>query len=130
MQIQLNRVIIILLCTILGFFTAIQIKNVQEDYSFVSLRTIIDLQNLVRREKEELSNISELILSNKSRFLEYETAIKEGRSIKDVLIKEHEEFKMISGFSDLEGPGIVVRLSDSDRELYEWEDPNNVMYMI
>ncbi len=127
MKTQLSKIIIIFLCTILGFFTVIQIKNVQEDYSFVSLRTIMDLQNLIKSEKEEISNISELVISSKNRLLEYETAIKEGGSIKDVLAKEHDQFKMISGFVDLEGPGVVVMLSDSDRELYEWEDPNNVI---
>lgn len=127
MKTQLSKIIIIFLCAILGFFTVIQIKNVQEDYSFVSLRTIMDLQNLIKSEKEEISNISELVISSKNRLLEYEIAIKEGGSIKDVLAKEHDQFKMISGFVDLEGPGVVVMLSDSDRELYEWEDPNNVI---
>ncbi len=127
MKIQLNKVIIIFLCIILGFFIAIQTKNVQEDYSFVSLRTIADLQNLIKKEKEELNNISELIVSSKNKLLEYETAVSEGGSIKDVLAKEHDQFKTISGFVDLEGPGVIVWLSDSDRELYEWEDPNNVI---
>lgn len=127
MKMRLNKIIIIILCVVLGFFIAIQIKNVQEDYSFVSLRTIMDLQNLIKKEEEEISNISELIISSKNRLLEYETAISEGGSIRDVLAREHDQFKMISGFVDLEGPGIIVWLSDSNRELYEWEDPNNVI---
>lgn len=127
MKIQLNKVVVTSLCIILGFFMAIQIKNVQEDYSFVSLRTITDLQNLVKKETEELSNISELLASSKNRLAEYEEVVSQGGSIRDILKKEHDQFKMISGFVDLQGPGVIVRLSDSDRELYEWEDPNNVI---
>ncbi|MDI9475257.1 MAG: DUF881 domain-containing protein [Natronincolaceae bacterium] len=127
MKIRLNKIILLFLCVVLGFFIATQTKIVQGDYSFVSLRTIIDLQNLIKKEEEELSNISELIMSSKNRLLEYETAISEGGSIKDVLAKEHEQFKMTSGFVDLEGPGVIIWLSDSNRELYEWEDPNNVI---
>ncbi len=128
MKIQLNKIIIIiLLCTILGFFIAIQVKNVQGDYSFVSLKTITDLQNMVKREQEEVSNMKELIASNKSKLIEYENAIREGGSIKDVLKKENEQLKTISGFVDLEGPGVIIKLSDSERELYEWENPNDVI---
>lgn len=127
MKIQPNKIVILLLCIVLGFFMAIQTKNVQGDYDFVSLRTIMDLQNLIKKEKEELSSISELIMSNKNRLLEYEMAISKGGSIRDVLAKEHDQFKAIGGFMDLEGPGIIVWLRDSDRELYEWEDPNNVI---
>jgi len=127
MKIQFNKMIIVVLCIILGFFIAIQLKNVQGDYNFVSLNTIADLQNMVQREQGEISNIKELILSNKNKLIEYEKAILEGGSIKDVLEKENEQLKIISGFVDLEGPGIIIKLSDSERELYEWEDPNNVI---
>lgn len=127
MKIQLNKIIIILLCTILGFFIAIQVKNVQGDYSFVGLNTITDLQNMVKKEEEEVSNIKELIYSNKNKLLEYEKVLQEGGSIKDVLEKENEQLKTVSGFVDLEGPGVIVKLSDGTRELYEWEDPNNII---
>lgn len=115
------------MCIVLGFFIAIQTKNVEEDYNFVTVKTLTDLQSLIKKEKEELLNISELIATSKNRLSQYEQAVNEGGSIKDVLKKEHDQFKMISGFVDLEGSGLVVRLSDSERELYEWEDPNNVI---
>lgn len=127
MKIHFSKIIIVLLCSILGFFIAIQLKNVEGDYSFVSLRTINDLQNMVKKEQEEISNIKELISSNKSKLLEYEKAIEEGGTIRDVLEKESEQLKIISGFVDLEGPGIIIKLSDSERELYQGEDPNNLV---
>lgn len=127
MKIQLNKIIITLLCIILGLFIAIQLKNVEGDYDFVSLNTIADLQSMVKRQQDEVASIKELINSNKNKLAEYEKAISEGGSIKDVLNKENQQLKIISGFVDLEGPGIIIKLSDSNRELYEWEDPNNVI---
>ncbi len=127
MKTQLNKIVIIPLFIILGFFIAFQLKNVEGDYSFVTLNTIADLKNMVRREQEEVSNIKELIVSNKNKLIEYEKAIQEGGSIKDVLEKENQLLKTIGGFTDLEGPGVIIKLSDSERELYEWEDPNNLV---
>lgn len=127
MKIQPNKIIITLLCIILGLFIAIQLKNVEGDYDFVSLNTIADLQNMVKRQQDEVASIKELINSNKNKLAEYEKAISEGGSIKDVLNKENQQLKIISGFVDLEGPGVIIKLSDSNRELYEWEDPNNVI---
>lgn len=127
MKIQFSKIVITVLCAVLGFFIATQIKIVKDDYSFVSLNTITDLQNLVKKEKEEVLGIGELINANKNKLIEYEKAISEGGSIKDVLEKENKQIKTISGFMDVEGPGVIIKLSDSERELYEWEDPNSVI---
>jgi len=127
MKIQLNKVIITILCIILGAFIAIQLKNVQGDYSFVTLNTIADLQNMVKREQEEVSNLKEQISLNRNKLNEYEKAIQQGGSIKDVLDRENQLLKTISGFLDVEGAGIIIKVSDSERELYEFEDPNNII---
>lgn len=127
MKIQLNKMIITILCIILGAFIAIQLKNVQGDYSFVTLNTIADLQNMVKREQEEVSNLKEQIALNGNKLNEYEKAIQQGGSIKDVLEKENQLLKTISGFLDVEGAGIIIKVSDSERELYEFEDPNNII---
>ncbi len=127
MRIHLNKIIIILLCGILGFFISFQFKNLQNEYNFVGVNTISDLQNAIKKEEEEILNIKELISSSERKLVQYENALEEGGSIKNVLEKENKKLKKISGFIDLEGPGIILKLSDSDRKLNEWEDPNNLI---
>lgn len=123
----LSRIAILLTFIVLGFIITLQFRNVQEDYTFVSLKTISDLQAQINRETKEIENLKEFATSNRNRLQEYSDAIKTDGSIRDVLVNDLKNMKMISGFVDLEGPGIIVKLNDSERDLYEGENPNDVV---
>jgi len=119
--------LILIIFTLLGFGLTLQFKNTKEDYSFVSLKTINDLNNSVIKEKEEIKSLQELIQLKKKNLTEYEVAIQQEGSIKEVIVAEIATMKAITGFYDVEGPGVIVKLNDSERELYEWEDPNDLI---
>ncbi len=122
-----QKIVIGLMFCILGFTIVLQFKNISEDYSFVSVKTLNDLHGTIGKEKEEINNIRQLIVSNKSKLKEYQTALEEEGSIKDVLKNDIAMIRLMGGYEDVEGPGIVIKLSDSERELYEGEDPNNLV---
>lgn len=119
--------LLIIVFMLLGFSITLQFKNTGEDYNFVSVKTLNDLQNSINKEKEELKNLQELIQQKKKNLREYETAIKQDGSIQEVVKNEITLTQTITGFYDVEGPGIIVKLNDSQRELYEWEDPNSLI---
>ncbi|KAB3538581.1 DUF881 domain-containing protein [Alkaliphilus pronyensis] len=121
------RLKILIIFVLFGFFMTFQIKNVKEDYSFVSLKTMSDIQNEIDKELNEISNLKDLLIEREKRLNEYQKAIFEEGSIKDVLKTELDQVKMLAGVTDLQGPGIIVKLSDSTRELYEGEDPNDLL---
>lgn len=118
---------ILIIFVIFGFFVAFQVRNIEEDYSFVSLKTMSDLQDQVNRELDDIKNLRELVIEKENRLNEYKKALSEDGSIKDVLRSELDSVKMISGYTDIQGPGIIVKLSDSERELYEGENPNDLL---
>ncbi|SES64760.1 Uncharacterized conserved protein YlxW, UPF0749 family [Natronincola peptidivorans] len=122
-----QNTIIMLMFIILGFTIVLQFRNDSEDYSFISAKTLDDLQGAISKEREEINNIKRLIVSTEEKLNEYQRALEEEGSIKEVLINDINTMKLISGFTDVEGPGIVIRLSDSIRELYEGEDPNDLI---
>lgn len=110
-----------------GLLVTLQFKSVGTDYSFITIQTMSELQNAVRREQDELKQIQLLIEAQEAKLSNYESAIASEGSIQEILIQDIELMKIHSGYYDLEGPGVMVLLSDSDRELYEGEDPNNVI---
>lgn len=123
----IQNIIIILIFLGLGFILILQFKNVDKDYEFVTIKTMSELQNLVDKEREEIRNLEELITLKEKRLKEYEEAQNEEGSIIEVLQEEIQLMKMAGGFTDVEGPGVMILLSDSNRELREGEDPNNVI---
>lgn len=122
-----QKAIVTLMFCILGFTIVLQFRNDLEDYSFVSLKTLNDIQGSISKEKEEINNFKQLLVSAEEKLKEYQQALQEDGSIKDVLRSEIETMKLVSGFVDVEGPGIIIKLSDSERELYEGEDPNDLV---
>ncbi|GAB6088351.1 DUF881 domain-containing protein [Alkaliphilus crotonatoxidans] len=122
-----NQLILGTVFALLGFFITFQLIHMKDDYSFVSLKTINDLQNEITREKSEINNIKELIENHNSRLKDYQSAIENEGSISDVIKAEIETLKIIGGFTDLEGPGVTVKISDSERELYPWEEPKDLV---
>ncbi|NLM04582.1 MAG: DUF881 domain-containing protein [Clostridiales bacterium] len=122
-----QKIILSLMLCILSFTMVLQFTYVEEDYSFVSLKNIEDLKTAINKEEEEIKDLIALIEANKGKLREYGSALITEGSIQEVLRSEIDNMKAFSGFKDLEGPGITVKLQDSDRDLYEGEDPGNLV---
>lgn len=119
--------ILIFIFMLLGYGITLQFKIITQDYSFVNLKTMNELHNSLVKERGEIENLKKLIELKKMNLLEYETALKQEGSIVEVIKSEIINTKAITGFYDVEGPGVIVKLNDSERELQEWEDPNDLI---
>ncbi len=59
---------------------------------------------------------------------EYKEAKKNGNeSIQTLMQKELEEVKELSGYSTVTGPGITITMRDSERELKDGQNPNDLI---
>lgn len=112
---------------LIGLILAIQVKNLDENYHFISVKTISDLNMAIRKEKDEVEHLKNMIELQENRLRDYQSAIEGDGSINEILIQDIELMRMKSGYYDLEGPGVMVVLRDGERELYEGENPNNVI---
>ena len=122
-----NNLIIFAICFILTFLIVMQLRSVEDDFGHVTLKTITDLQKSVAAERQEISDVKRLIRQNEIKLAEYRKALEEDGSIRDVVENELRNVKVLLGMTDLEGPGIILKLSDSERDLYEGENPNDVI---
>lgn len=118
---------ILILCILLGFLIALQIKSVTGDYLYVPLKVIYDYKLSIESEKKEMENLQSVIEERRSFIENYEKLKSEGGLFKDALIEELENQKLVSGFKSVEGPGIVLTVNDGTRELIGDENPNNVL---
>ncbi len=118
---------ITIFCTIVGVLISLQIKNVSGDDLYIPLKEIHDYRLSIEAERKEIANLKEIIEVRTNSIKEYEKAIEEGGILEELMLEELKEKKIIAGFTDLEGPGIILILDDGTRELEEGEDPNNVL---
>ncbi|MCT4508532.1 MAG: DUF881 domain-containing protein [Tepidibacter sp.] len=110
---------------IIGIIIAINIKSINGSQTFVTLKTIKEIENQIEIERVEVENLNKLILDKKSNIAKYELEIEDTGSIKNIIEKESYDAKVITGFEDVLGEGVIVRISDSKRDIEEWEDEND-----
>jgi len=127
MEKKFNRLMIGITFMVLGFVVTFQVMHNRDDYSFISLKTVSDLQRDVTNGANEIKNLRELITVRDQRLKEYQNAVENEGSISDVLYTELQNLKIAAGLVDLEGPGITVKVSDSEREIFYWDDPNDLV---
>lgn len=118
---------ILVLCILLGFLISLQIKSVNGEYLYVPLETINGYKTAIKSEEKEIENLREVIKERKQRINEYFNIVEEGGKIKETMLKELEEQQLISGFTNVEGQGIILVVNDATRDLYEGENPNDVL---
>lgn len=117
----------IILNFIIGIVIAINIKNLSGNQTFVTLKTIQEVENQIEIERVEVENLKKLIFEKKSNIAKYELEIEDTGSIKNIIEEELDNVKRISGFEDVVGEGVIVTISDSKRAIQEWEDPNYLL---
>jgi uncharacterized protein YlxW (UPF0749 family) len=67
---------------------------------------------LVRQQEDALEALQAEIADLRGKMSEYETAAAQGRSSAETLAREVESYRMVLGLTPVEGPGVVVRLSE------------------
>ncbi|MCT4563783.1 MAG: DUF881 domain-containing protein [Maledivibacter sp.] len=121
------RLNILILTVILGILISFQFKSMNGDYEYVSLNEIQDFKKSLEKEKAEIIKLKTVIEDRKNKINEFRlTKIKDG-DITELLYREINDYKTISGLTDVYGPGVVVIMDDATRELYEGEDAADVL---
>ncbi len=122
------RVLLIFaICLIVGFSFSVQAKMVNGQHLFVSAKAITDLQTSIDSEKQDTERIQKLLAEAKISLAEYKNTYPSTEAFASTLKNEGNYYKMISGEFDIKGPGVVVTIDDGTRDLFEGEDPNNVL---
>ncbi|MBN2261020.1 MAG: DUF881 domain-containing protein [Clostridiales bacterium] len=118
---------IFILLVILGFLIVMQYKIAQTGMKYVSFRDIETLTNRIDSQNFENQKLKDKINSLNDQIINYESAIEETGNIESVLIEDIEIYGKISGVEALSGPGVVIIFTDSERQLLDDENPNNLL---
>ncbi|MGO1652603.1 DUF881 domain-containing protein [Senegalia sp. (in: firmicutes)] len=107
--------IIFLLCLGLGIIIPNQIRNNVGDNSFVTLNTIKQTQNKLEKVTSEVTDIKKIIKEEEKKLEEIKN-VDNTKEVVELLESDIENFKDLSGFNDLKGPGIIIRIQDSSED--------------
>lgn len=124
----MKKKMIILGAFILGIFISTYIKSLDPTKVYITLSQTENIESEIENTKKEIKHLKEVLKSNKKTLNEYKEAKENGNeSIQTLMKKELEEVKELSGYSTVTGPGITVTMKDSDRELKDGQNPNDLI---
>ena len=116
-EIKQQRWSIALVCMVLGFMLAVQFRTTEDLKDSVSYQRVEELSERLLQTEKERDKLKDELKQTKAKAAEGNTGS-----------QNEEELQMMSGFTALEGPGIVVTLDDSKAVSKAGENPN--LYLI
>ncbi len=126
MRKPIDKIIFSSIIFLVSFMLVTNIRNTVMDYDFIRLETVEAYNMEISQTKQDIEALEEHIEQKKLQIQEYQQALREG-TLEEVLATEVGRQKMNSHLTPLQGPGVKVILEDSERELDEGEDPNNLV---
>ncbi len=118
---------LVLMSFLLGIIIILQIKSVSSTHGLVSLKSIREIEEQIQVENKEIVNLKLLIKQKQDEYLRYEEELNKSGSIVPVLQEQKIKITDGSGTTNMQGMGIVVEIRDSDREIKDGENPNNII---
>lgn len=115
---------------LLGFMIITQFNQNVENYNFVTLRTIQVTKNEIANISNELEDLSSII-EEKQEEVKRINNTDDNSNAYDMLNKELSKTKAASGFTDMEGPGIIIVMQDNqDSEIVGYDIDDDVIHDI
>lgn len=118
-----------ILSVIIGFSIVTLARATDGQQLYVSAKTITDYETTIQSEKEDTERIRMLVEETETKLKEVQelAGSPANDELKNRMLEELNYYKTISGTTNIHGEGVIVHIDDGTRELYEGEDPNNVL---
>lgn len=94
----------------------LQINNDAKNFTFANIHTVSKISNQLESSKEDIKDLKNLIKTKRNKLYEYRETIKNDEDVIELLKKEIKDTKVKSGFSDLRGEGILIRMNDNPED--------------
>ena len=128
MKLSAFQKVILVLTLLLGILIAVQFRITNAGFKYMSIKEMYANSIELDAQRAEVEQLKLKMDALKSQITTYQTANESERiNFENVLSVELENTKLISGLVGVEGPGVVIIVSDGTRELNINEDPNNIL---
>ena len=119
---------VILGAFILGILISMYIKSLDASKVYITLDKKKEIENQIEITKKEIKKLKKSKINYENRLKYYDDVIQDdNKSIDNLMKEELENLKEISGFSNEVGEGIIITIKDSDQELSNNQNPNDLI---
>lgn len=112
---------------ILGILLAIYLKTLDPTKVYITLDEKKYIENQIQIKKDKIDKLKLQKQESEQSLKKYEQVIKNNLSLNKLMEEDLNHLKIISGYVDVKGPGIIVTIKDSDNELKNGQNPNDLI---
>lgn len=114
-----SKIAITLVCAILGIILAIQFKTVTKTVGdgMIPTQRAQQLAIELKRLQDERESLRKELESLEGKVRQYEKGEAEKDFIVENLYRDLERFRMIAGYEEVKGPGVVIEIDDPELEV-------------
>lgn len=123
---HLNKFSSFVLMLILGILIAVQYRALQSGFKYVTFEDVSTIHLELQTEEAELSLLKKDLESAKLQLAELQSA-EDTEALVSILDKDLDFAYQMAGVTEMTGEGVVILITDGERELMENEDPNNLL---
>lgn len=115
-KIKKSNLVILSVSILLGIVIAIQFKHNIPNFTPVTLSSIKNTENEISTINKEIEELKIMIADKEEQIEMFESIASGDENIMDILSEELEKNKLVAGFKEVQGPGIIVRMEDNMNE--------------
>lgn len=112
---------------ILGILLAIYLKTLDPTKVYITLDEKKYIENQIQIKKDKIDKLKLQKQESEQSLKKYEQVIKNNLSLNKLMEEDLNHLKIISGYVDVKGPGIIVTIKDSENELKNGQNPNDLI---
>ena len=123
----INHKIVILCAFILGILIAVCIKTLDPDKVYITLEEKRNLEHQIDMENKQIEKLRNIKVEYEKDLEKYERKSLDEKSVKELMEYELSYLKDITGESKVKGEGIIITIKDSENDLKENQNPNELI---
>lgn len=117
-----------ILFLMLGILFTFEVRILSKGVKYISVENLQESVQKVEKERAEVEQLKLALEHTDEKIEEYENlALLDDETYLKTLRTRIKDLEKMLNLSDVEGPGVIVIIDDSDRELVEGEPKNNVL---
>lgn len=101
----------------LGFLIAVQVRTLSRPFQAGTMRVPVLAERLLRAH-EEIQKLRNEVEKLREKIREYEGWMAEGKTATEKLRSELERARLLAGLTQVQGPGIIVKLEDAPKTVW------------
>lgn len=125
---NIKQKLLILAAFIVGIIIAIYTKTLDSSKVYITLKEREEIEKNIEVTNKELKKLNQYKIELKKELSQYENLIEYNpKSVNNLMKEKIKYLKEESGYTDINGQGIIIKIKDNENDINDGQNPNDLI---